>query len=113
MTISFEKTENDLILVYEARDSNRWLYEKFKENSSYSISRIFDISKKNLAKPYDSNKEYDEGEPIRFIFGKKVEAGYFLIEKEILGISFELYLHSSVKLSSKQFIISRNFSLFR
>jgi len=113
MTVSFEKTENNLILIYTPRDTNGWLYDKFKENDSYTISRIFDVSKKNLVEPYDLNKEYDEDEPIRFIFGTKVDDGYFLINKEILNINFELYLHNSIKLSSKQFIIPRNFSVFR
>ena len=112
--IRFTKNRSDLLLVYRSESSDdEWLNQKLAEEENVTLSwKIFTVTKAMLYDdPKFSTKGYDLGD---FIFKiGVVSKNYYIIEKEVLRIDYDLRIHESFRLERKLFAAHRNISIFR
>lgn len=57
--------------------------------------------------PISEEDPEDEDTPVWFKIGKK-DGEYYHLSKDVLGLENDLFIHESVKLTSKTFIAERN-----
>jgi len=107
--LEFLKEENRLILCYtgEQRGSS-WIYPELAKGNSVTLRKTFTVSPNELISEEDPE---DEDAPVMFEIGKK-DGEYYRISKDVLELENNLFIHKSVKLTSKTFIAERNISIF-
>lgn len=103
----------DLYLVYTPENySGDWLRQQLKEKGRASISaRVFHVTKERLIEFAEEDADFDE-ENFVFRIGV-ISAGYYCIDREVLGLNFDLGIHVSIGLDRKIFCAERNISIFR
>jgi len=103
----------NLYLVYTPEnDSGEWLRHQLEETGEASISaRLFHVTRGRLVDLDQEDGDYDE-ENFVFRIGV-VSAGYYCIDRDVLGINFDLGIHVSIRLERKIFCAERNISIFR
>ena len=107
--IEFIKENEFLILNYSYEgESPKWVIEKFKNKEVALLSSTFYFNKKNL---YRISDETDIG-GLNFLLGVCKEE-YYKIEKSVLNITNDLYIHKSFKLERKIFIADYKISIFK
>ena len=120
--ISFKKEDNILIIVYTLTSHPEWLFNKFKENESYTLSHTFHLSKKHLIQYLNQdfitalnkknpNENWD-WENLYFNFGSLKEE-YYKINRSILNIKNDLYIHKKIELKRKLFVAECRISIFK
>lgn len=108
-----EQNGPDLFLIYTPENNEgEWLHRQLEETGhAYISARLFYVTKERLVEPQEDDIEYDE---LNFIFRiGVVSAGYNCIERDVLGINFDLGIHVSIHLERKIFCAERNISIFR
>ncbi|WP_193215127.1 Shedu immune nuclease family protein [Luteolibacter marinus] len=113
--IAFEQENDgpDLMLIYTSENNEgEWLKYQLQTTGKVSLSgRIFDVTKERLIELDEEDDEYEEG---RFVFYiGTVCASYYCIDREVLGLNFDLAIHVSIKLERRVFAAERNISIFR
>lgn len=108
--VEFEKINGDLVLKYDSVPDNSWIYEKLNNNEDVSIKRTFSVEKKHL---YGSSAAHtpDHEKPVQFLIGIQ-DGNYFRLDKEVLSISFDLYVHKDIDLTYRSFTAEKNVSIF-
>ena len=108
-----ERDGPDLYLVYTPElNTGGWLRHQLEETGEASISaRVFHVTLQRLVDRDQKVEGYDEEE---FVFRiGVVSAGYYYIDRDVLGINFDLAIHVSIHLERKIFSAERNISIFR
>ncbi|MCB1722665.1 MAG: DUF4263 domain-containing protein [Gammaproteobacteria bacterium] len=108
-----ERDGPDLYLVYTPElNTGGWLRHQLEETGEASISaRVFHVTLQRLVDRDQKVEGYDEEE---FVFRiGVVSAGYYCIDRDVLGINFDLAIHVSIHLERKIFSAERNISIFR
>ncbi len=108
MMIKFVKNNNILILEYLPDDEPTWLNDKFRNNEGVCFDKTFHLTKHNLVKKFKTSEYLD----YKFKFGV-LEKGYYKINKEILGITNNLYIYKDIKLEKKYFVTNYTISIFK
>jgi len=105
MTIHISKTEDSLSLSYfpDLRGS-KWVYNRLEEFGHVTIRKVFDFTEEQLL---ERDSEWS-------IFRLGIRKGdYYVVDKNILDLSYDLKIHSSCAISHKTFIANRGVSVFR
>jgi Domain of unknown function (DUF4263) len=109
--IEFEKKEDVLVLKYSSDDDNNgWLYEKLNGVERYKLKGAFHLNKGDLYGSSDET-EPDPEDSVDFKIGHK-DGEYFLLDKNILSINFNLFIHEDVGLNDRFFIAEKKVSIF-
>jgi hypothetical protein len=108
--VEFIHIDDVLILRYDSESDNDWVYQRLNNNETVTIKGTFHVNKKDL---YGASATtlLSPQDPVEFKIGHKQEE-YFLIDKDVLLIDFDLLFHKDVSLSSKSFIAEKNVSVF-
>lgn len=103
----------NLFLIYTPENnSGEWLRHQLELTGEASISaRLFHVTRERLVDLDQGVGDYDE-EDFVFRIGI-VSAGYYCIDRDVLGINFDLDIHVSIRLERKIFCAERNISIFR
>ena len=101
--IKFIKNNNILILRYLPGDEPVWLYDKFKNNESFFLEKIFHLTKIN---------SIGDLEDCDFEFGV-LKKEYYKINKKILNITNNLYIHKDIKVEKNFFVADYGISIFK
>ena len=103
-------TENDiLVLIYRPYNPTSWIAEKFALNEAVQLEKVFELTSLNLAQ---IEAVGDEDSDIRFEIGK-LENDYWCLHRQVLGITREVFIHSSYPITPKTFRSDTNLSIFR
>ena len=105
--IEFIKDGKQLILGYQPDVGNEgWLDTFLKRSKGKSISGgAFIVSKRSHLPDQSTGDDY------RFLIGK-LEDDYYRVDKDFLGISYNLFIHSAIELERSTFVAHRNISIF-
>jgi len=102
------RRENLLLLIYSPDSFSGgidWVDKRLNEDGGVRIKKVFFFTNERLV------EEVDDYECV-FRLGV-LEGDYYVIDKEILGLSFDLRIHSSCNIAPKMFIAKRGLSVFR
>ena len=128
--IEFVKDQNSLILVYtpESIVAMYDLIKKIKNNDTYRLHRVFHLTKHNLMEEFKGvidkinleilEKNIEDNvsdlnfESLNFEFGV-LQGEYYKINKSILNIKNDLYIHKKIRLEQKMFVAYYNIPIFR
>ncbi|MES2960801.1 MAG: Shedu immune nuclease family protein [Pseudomonadota bacterium] len=114
--IEFQKGNTALYLIYtsERFDSDEnWASKKLNDKEIVRLRKTFYLDKSKLSADEDSIFQDEFGsESLKFIIGNRV-GEYYHLDKAVLSIEFDLYIHKDVQLDTKSFIAVRDTSIFR
>lgn len=111
--IDFLKRLEGLVLRYvPERLADDWLVKPLEQDAPISISsRAFYVSRRIYSTDIDDN-DFAMDPCYRFIVGR-IEGEYYRIDREVLDIEFDLFMHRSMTFKRSTFIAERNISIFR
>lgn len=104
--IDILKNENKLILKYTIDvdyffQNRNWIEERLKNNESFKISKIFNISSDlELKKNEDNDEDYKE---YNFTIGYK-EGNKYKIINEVFEIEYDCYLTNDIDINIEHFL---------
>lgn len=111
--IKIIKKENQLLLEYVPDnlrgDGVSWIDTSLKENGDVTIAGLFTFESKDILR--DPQLISDEEDRRVFVLGVP-EDNYFKVDKEILGLQFDLLLDKAMKINKKTFVATGNISIF-
>ena len=111
--IKIIKKENQLLLEYVPDnlrgDGVSWIDTSLKEDGDVTITRIFTFQSKDIL--IDPQLISDEEERRVFVLGL-IEENYYKIDKDILGLQFDLLLDKAMTVNKKTFVATGNISVF-
>lgn len=111
ISIMPDEESKHLLLVYTPNNGTAWLKLKLEEEESVDIHRVFNVSKTKLV----NNLERGNISAV-FLLATVIELdgkAFYHIDKEVLKISFDLYISTDCRISEKLFIGARGVSVFR
>jgi hypothetical protein len=110
--IKISKQANSLLLTFvpDGFYGGRSIEEKLKQDGEVTLRRTFTFTTGELVSPIPQADD-DDAERI-FKLGM-AEAGYYRIDKAILGLKHDLLLDKAMKIDPQVFIASREISVFR
>ena len=110
--IEFARNGSDILLVYTPEDSDgEWLNQKLQEKMQHTFNKTFTVTKEmHYDDPGFSTEKFDSESSI-FKIGV-ISKNYYIIEKEVLGIDYDLRIHESIELHKTKFVAVRNISIF-
>ena len=128
--IDFKRNGSDLLLIYPDFFYGKPLDQKLREEGHARIGAggVFTVTKEMLY--HDPKLFTEEFKSEMFIFGSEpsaeeldpnyfifkigvVSKNYYIIEKKVLRIDYELRIHESIPLKNELFVAKRNISIFR
>lgn len=111
--IKIIQEETRLLLKYVPdfrRVEATWVDENLKNNGAVRIARVFTFLPEHIAS--EPKEPFDESKSREFILGE-LDQGYYKINKNILGLQFDLLLVNAMMINNKTFIATENISVFR
>ena len=113
MVIRISKEQARLLLTYQPDRFNdaRWLDDKLRQDGSVTLRRTFTFTSTDLVSIGAPTLEDDDSERV-FVLGVS-EGDYYKINKDILGLKYDLLLDRAMKLEPRTFVANRNISVFR
>ena len=109
--IDFKAKNDILVLIYKPANDGMWLIDKFKHNETYNYNHTFYLTKNHLVKKFDEKLFEEQGE-LHFKFGILIRE-YYKINKDIMGIENNLYIHKKIQLKRKLFVAYDKISIFK
>lgn len=111
--MKFRKEESRLVLIYSGeQQGTHWVYHQFEKCGSIILNRTFTLQPKNLVEDYpqklDSDMEFEEIE----FFIARTTGEYFQLQKDILGIKNNIFVHKDFPLTRRTFVAEHNISIF-
>lgn len=115
--VEFISEDGALLLRYEPRDGTSWVHERLNRNESLTIKGTFHLRREHLVEespPADPEKDWSFLEPDTVCFRvAQLEGEYFKLDKEILDLDCDLFIHREVQLTYKSFTAEQKISIFR
>lgn len=111
--IKVYKENEELILEYESYYPNaNWVYKKIEDDGYVNLNnknRIFEFKEEHLANKneIDVFNNEDEVHNITFILGT-LHQGFYIIDKDILGLKYDLKIHKDININENLFINKGN-----
>jgi hypothetical protein len=100
--------DGELHLTYEPRYEIEWVVQKFNRNEVAKINKIFHFTKADVV----SEKEIDENDLIiTFKIGENRD-DYWQINRNVLNVEYNVYIHNSYFITEDTFIHSTGKSIF-
>ena len=111
--IDFLKRKKELVLRYvPERRPGDWLIGPLEQEDPISISsRTFHVSRRIYRQDFD-DQDFAMDPCYHFIVGH-LEGDYYRIDRSVLGIEFDLFMHRSIPFKRSTFVAERNISIFR
>lgn len=111
--IRISKEQARLLLTYQPDRFNdaRWLDDKLRQDGSVTLRRTFTFTSADLASIGTPTPEDDDSKRV-FVLGVS-EGDYYKINKDILGLKYDLLLDRAMKLEPRTFVANRDISVFR
>lgn len=114
MKIKFEKSER--LILSCSHDIGRpstihWIYELFEKKRPVKINKFFTFSVGNLSDKIPTIGIDANFRSINFTLGHLL-GEYYKIDKNILNINYDLYLHKNVSFNDKLFLAPKGVSIF-
>lgn len=113
--MKFYIKDNLVIARYAPGYFPSWLFEKFDEEETHRLSKIYSFSKTDLLDIDnwdDISTNEDEFEHLDFIFAELI-GEYYRIKRGVLITKFDIYIHKDTYINEKLFKAGSNISLFR
>ena len=111
ISIMSDEESKHLLLVYTPNNGTAWLKLRLDEEESVDIHRVFNVTKTKLVNYLEIG---DISAFFRLATVLELEGKTFYhIDKEVLKISFDLYISTDCRISEKLFIGARGVSVFR
>ncbi|KAF0804516.1 MULTISPECIES: Shedu immune nuclease family protein [Alcanivoracaceae] len=112
--ITISKDEVRLLLTYRPdgfNDSPIWVDRRLKVEGSVTLRRTFTFTSGDLASIDGTLQTDDDGERV-FVLGVS-EGDYYKVNKDVLGLKYDLRLDRAMKLEPRTFVAYRGISIFR
>lgn len=109
--IKFVLQGQQMILRYKASDdvTSNWIPSKMDKEGCVCLLNTFTFHKNKLITEFTDENDNPE---VDFIFSTKNKNGYFLVDKKVLGIEKDVFIHERVVLDKKFFLCARNRPIF-
>ncbi len=110
-TLSIIQDEKYLYLKYSPVNGIQWILDAFSKNDNLYIHKVFFVTKDMIINELSLGKQ-----SVSFLFARKVivqSQNFYLVNKDILGISFDLFISTKCNITEKWFIGKRNTSIFK
>lgn len=108
--VEFEKINDVLVLKYDSERGNDWVYQRLNSDETLALKGTFHVDKADLYALGVATSP-DPDAPVEFKIGSK-QGEYFLIDRKILSIDFDLWIHKDVSLTYRSFTAEKNVSIF-
>lgn len=107
------KDQARLLLTYQPDRFNdtRWLDEKLRPDGSVTLRRTFTFTNADLASIGRPLQVDDDSERV-FVLGVS-ESDYYKVNKDVLGLKYDLRLDRAMTLEPRTFVANRDISIFR
>ncbi len=111
--IDFLKRPEELFLRYVPNmRAGDWLVGPLEHEKSIPISRKNFYVSRRVYRPNLDDEEFAMDTCYHFIVGR-LEGEYYRIDREVLDIEFDLFMHRSLSFERSTFVAERNISIFR
>jgi hypothetical protein len=120
--IGFSKKSNKIIFSYtpERDAEENWALEKLEQDGDLPLKRTFyflteDIYSTNEpeVKPDSDEFDLDFGTPTAHFIFARLKGQYYKVKRGILLNDFDIYIHTSVELDKKLFLVDSDISVFK
>ena len=111
MSINLEKKEKQILLIYYSEEGVGWLRKKLKENKTYTLKGIYNLSENDIYTSDDEDNIIEDME-IKFVIAN-LERDYFKFEKKRLNTNINVFFHKDVKIKNEMFIAYKGISIFQ
>lgn len=109
--IIIRKEKLSLILIYDTdQNDNGWVYRELNKINKVRIKNTFFPTKKELW-GYSAKEQVNEEEPVEFRIAEK-EGEYYKVNKNVLLIENDLFIHKDITLNPNTFTAIGNISIF-
>ena len=110
MSISFEKRNDKLILVYVPSMGIDDIIKRLDTEDGVTIKHTFFVTKELLCSDVEEDDDWEE--TLRFCIGTIGES-YIELDSEVLGTNHSFYFGNEIKLKPEMFTAYRNISILR
>ena len=110
MSISFEKRNDKLILVYVPAMGIDDIIKRLDTEDGVTIKHTFFVTKELLCSDVEEDDDWEE--TLRFCIGTIGES-YIELDSEVLGTNHSFYFGNEIKLKAEMFTAYRNISILR
>ena len=110
MSISFEKRNDKLILVYVPAMGIDDMIKRLDTKDGVTIKHTFFVTKELLCSDVEEDDDWEE--TLRFCIGPIGES-YIELDSEVLGTNHSFYFGNEIKLKPELFTAYRNISILR
>ena len=110
MSISFEKRNDKLILVYVPAMGIDDIIKRLDTEDGVTIKHTFFVTKELLCSDVEEDDDWEE--TLRFCIGTIGES-YIELDSEVLGTNHSFYFGNEIKLKPEMFTAYRNISILR
>lgn len=110
MSISFEKRNDKLILVYVPAMGIDDMIKRLDTKDGVTIKHTFFVTKELLCSDVEEDDDWEE--TLRFCIGTIGES-YIELDSEVLGTNHSFYFGNEIKLKPELFTAYRNISILR
>src|SRR5712692_7362413 len=108
--VELEKINDVLVLKYDSERGNDWVYQRLNNHETLNLKGTFHVDKADLY-ALSVAISPDPDAPVEFKIGSK-QGEYFLVDRKILSIDFDLWIHKDVSLTYRSFTAEKNVSIF-
>jgi hypothetical protein len=111
--IEFEVIDNLLILHYYPMSDAEWVFNILNKKKVFELKKTFYFKEEDLyhQEEIEGDEVFDYREVVSFIIGC-LDKDYFVIDKNILGLSYNLFIDKEIRLKSDFFIAHNKISVF-
>jgi len=110
--IEFIKKDDLVIGRYEPQEEAAWIFSNLVTDGYVLLKKTFRITESDFYHSDDEEEKFDEeSDFILFKFAIR-EGDYYKISRNILDISFNIYINTSIVITQKLFLVERNVSIF-
>jgi len=110
--IEFIKKDDLLIGKYEPHGGAAWIFSNIVRDGYALLKKTFKITESDFYHSDDEEERLDEeSDFILFKFAIR-DGDYYKISRNILDISSNIYIHTSIGITQKMFLVERNVSIF-
>ena len=107
--IKIVKDSKRLCLVYTAEQKDPdWIDKKLQDDGEVTLSRCFTLKESDET---TSQRRFDHAGSRWFLLGDNVD-GYYVVDKGILGLKYDLLLGAEMKINHRTFLASGPISIF-
>ena len=111
MGIELKKEKDSLNLNYSPQNGITWIENKFSNDETLGIHKVFYVTKNDLVSQRDIGIPFVE---FKIADIEQIEGGNFYhIDKNTLQISFDLYISEECRITDKWFVRKRQTSIFK